>query len=201
MTIARRLWTCRAGATAAEFALVLPILLLLLFAVIDGARFLWEYNRAEKATQVGARYAAATQMVAGGFAGYSFAVSDAIPAGDPVPVANFDKVTCTSTACTCVGGGVCSVVSRNAAAFDAVVARMNKVKSDIAAQNVVVTYRNVGLGYAGDPNGADVAPLITVSLQALDFKPITTLIFGITMQMPSFKASLTAEDLDGSVSN
>ena len=33
---------------------------------------MWEYNRAEKATQMGARFAAATDMVAGRFADYSF---------------------------------------------------------------------------------------------------------------------------------
>ena len=50
----------RSAASAAEFALVLPLLLLFLFGIIDAGRFMWEYNRAEKATQVGARVAVVT---------------------------------------------------------------------------------------------------------------------------------------------
>ena len=53
------------GASAAEFALVLPLLLLLLFGIIDAGRLAWEFNRAEKATQVGARVAVVTDPIPG----------------------------------------------------------------------------------------------------------------------------------------
>ncbi len=56
----------RRGASAAEFALVLPLLLLLLFGIIDAGRFLYETNRAEKATQMGARYAIVTNVIPAG---------------------------------------------------------------------------------------------------------------------------------------
>ena len=36
---------------------------ILLFAIIDGGRFAWEYNRAEKATQIGARMAVVTDVI------------------------------------------------------------------------------------------------------------------------------------------
>ena len=57
---------CEKAASAAEFALVLPLLLILLFGTIDAGRFLWAMNRAEKATQMGARYAIVTDPVSTG---------------------------------------------------------------------------------------------------------------------------------------
>ena len=77
MTSLRNLLRRNGGASAAEFALVLPLLLLLLFGVIDAGRFMWEYNRAEKATQMGVRFAATTDPVLGsGFSDYSFPVNE-----------------------------------------------------------------------------------------------------------------------------
>ncbi|MEO5973039.1 MAG: TadE family protein [Sphingomicrobium sp.] len=201
MTRATLLWRCRSGASAAEFALVLPLLLILMFGVIDGGRFLWEYNRAEKATQVGARVAAVTDLVAGGLADYSFAVEDSIPAGEAVPVGNFDKVVCDDVGCTCTGGDVCSGITHDPAAHTAIVDRMTDMYPNIAPENVEITYRNVGLGYSGDPVGPDVAPLITVELEGMNFAPLTTMIFGTTFPMPGFRASLTAEDSSGTQSN
>jgi len=60
----RHLLRSTAGSSAAEFALVLPLFLILLFGVIDAGRFMWEYNQAEKATQVGARVAVVTNVLA-----------------------------------------------------------------------------------------------------------------------------------------
>ena len=199
----RKLYRDTSGAGAAEFALVLPLLLLLIFGVIDAGRFVWEYNRAEKATQMGARYAAVTDPVLGsGFYNYSFSVNDNVPQGSAVPTSAFNTVTCTSSnnCGDCTGGAVCGVVAYDANAFDNIVARMAAMYPPIAAENVQIEYRNVGLGYAGDPNGPDVAPLITVRLENLQFTPITSLMLG-SIAMPSFATSLTAEDLSGSQSN
>ena len=191
------------GASAAEFALVLPLLLLLLFGIIDAGRFMWEYNRAEKATQMGVRYAVVTAPVAPGLASYSFAVDGGVIAGDTVPVALFNKAVCTNTSCTCTAssGGFCGGAGYDAAAFNNLVARMSAMYRPIGAGNVEIEYRNVGLGYAGDPNGPDVAPLVTVSLKNLQFQPITTLFFGVSLGMPDFRAALTLEDGSGNVSN
>jgi len=51
------------GGSAAEFALVLPLLLIFLFGIIDVGRLMWTWNRAEKATQMGVRYAVVTDPV------------------------------------------------------------------------------------------------------------------------------------------
>jgi hypothetical protein len=202
MSNLRQLVRTTGGASAAEFALVLPLLLVLLFAVIDAGRFMWEYNRAEKATQMGVRFAAVTNPVLGsGFADYSFPVSDSITQGEAVPTANFDSATCTGGSCSCSGGDVCDEVAFDSGAFQDIVDRMAAMYPAIAADNVSIEYKNVGLGFAGDPNGPDVAPLITVRLTGLTFRPITCLVFACSISMPDFRAALTAEDQSGAFSN
>ncbi|QDP19470.1 TadE/TadG family type IV pilus assembly protein [Sphingomonas xanthus] len=190
----QRLRLDRSGASAAEFALVLPLLLLFIFGIIDAGRFLWEFNRAEKATQMGVRYAVVTDMVPSTLASHNFALTNSIPGGDPVPISAFDNTVCDTSSCTNSWG-------YSAAAFDNIVARMNAMYPPITDSNVWVEYQNVGLGYAGDPNGPDVAPLVTVRLTGLTFQPLTFLLFGANITMPDFRAALTLEDGAGTVSN
>jgi hypothetical protein len=202
MTDVRHFLRNNGGASAAEFALVLPLLLLFLFGIIDAGRFMWEYNRAEKATQMGVRFAAATDPVLGsGFSSYSFPVSDGIVQGSAVPTANFNSATCTEGTCTCTGGDVCDDVAFDGDAFQRITDRMSAMYPQIGESNVSIEYKNVGLGFAGDPNGPDVAPLITVRLTDMVFHPITCLMFACSIDMPDFRASLTAEDLSGTISN
>jgi len=203
MTLIRHLIGDRRAASAAEFALVLPLLLLFIFGLIDAGRFMWAYNQAEKATQMGVRYAVATDLVPAGLANYSFVVSGGVTAGTAVPSANFGSATCNNTSCSCTSttGNFCSSIGYNAAAFNNTVARMRAFYGPIGPGNVLIDYRNVGLGYAGDPNGPDVAPLVTVRLTGLSFQPITTLLFRTAIGMPNFSAALTLEDGVGSVSN
>lgn len=188
------------GGPAAEFALVLPIILIFLLGIIDVGRFAWEVNQAEKATQTGARWAAVTAMIPSGLANYSFATSAGIPAGSPVPASAFPGVSCTITGCTCLGTCGFSTTA-NTAAFNNLVDRMNDIKPDITAANVVVEYRYSGLGFAGDPNGPDVAPIISVRLQNLQFVPTTLVLFGGSIALPDFSYSLTMEDGAGTTSN
>lgn len=190
------------GASAAEFAMVLPLLLIFLLGLIDTGRFMWEHNRAEKATQMGVRYAVVTDPVIDGLDSYSFATDGGIAAGDPVPTSSFDSATCTSSGCTCQpGGDFCSGLTFDSAAFANMVARMSAMYPSIARENVEIHYRNVGLGYAGDPYGPDVSALVTVRLTNMAFQPLSTLIFGTDLGMPDFRASLTLEDGSGNVSN
>ncbi len=202
MKLLNRLLRSERAASAAEFALVLPLLLLLLFGIIDAGRFMWEYNQAEKATQMGVRYAVVTDPVLNGLYNYSFSVSGGITQGSAVPTTSFDTATCTNGACTCnPSGGFCTATSYNGAAFTNLVTRMNQMYPQVAASNVQIQYKNVGLGFAGDPDGPDVSPLVTVSLTGLQFQPITCLVFACSITMPDFRAALTLEDATGSESN
>lgn len=193
MSVRRLIRHC-GGASAAEFALVLPLLILFLFGIIDVGRLMWTWNRAEKATQMGVRYAIVTDMVPQDLATHNFATDNGVPGGDPVPTSEFGSTTCNTSSCTGDWG-------YDAAAFDGVVERMQAIMPEIGDANVMIDYENVGLGYAGDPHGPDVAPLVTVRLTGLTFQPLTTLIFGASMTMPDFRAALTLEDGDGTVAN
>ena len=197
------------GASAAEFALVLPLLILLLLGIIDAGRFMWEYNQAEKATQMGVRYAVATGVVPTGIRTYSFAASGGVTAGEPIPTSSagsppawFASATCNNTTCTCSGSSAfCTAIGYDSAAFTAIVKRMNNMYAGVTAARVTIEYRNVGLGFAGDPNGPDVEPLVTVTLTGMQFKPLSTMMLGLNVNMPDFRSALTLEDGQGIVAN
>jgi hypothetical protein len=84
------------------------------------------------------------------------------------------------------------VSGRNATAFTNIVTWMQKFYPDITAARVRVIYRNVGLGYSGDPTGPDISPLTTVELRGLQFRPLV--LFGGSLTLPDITASLTLED-------
>lgn len=186
---------CDRGATAAEFALVLPLLLLFLFGIIDAGRFMWVLNQAEKATQMGVRYAVVSDPVAS-VVNADFVNTYNIAGGDPVPAALFNTAVCTSGSCT-VTGSASGANGRNGPAFTQIVTWMQNFYPTIQSANVRVTYQNVGLGYAGDPTGPDVSPLTTVELTGLTFEPLV--LFGASVNLPPVKATLTQEDGECSV--
>jgi hypothetical protein len=202
-----RLIRCDTGATAAEFGMVLPLLLMFLIGTIDVGRFLWTTNRAEKATQMGVRYAVATAMIPAGLADYSFASAGGIPQGDPIPQSAFGGVSCTSSddtvTCTCDTGATCpSLGTPDSREFVNIVRRMKNFYPAITQDVVAVDYAYSGLGYAGDPNGSDVVPLVTVRIRSdvpsgkrLSFTPMLFRFFGnATINLPSFSSALTMED-------
>lgn len=184
------------AASGVEFALVVPVLFVFLFGTIDVGRYMWTLNQAEKATQMGARFAVVTDPVASGLSG-DFTFEHGSIGGDPVlgcgdPNEIFCQTVCDDSACTPDWG-------YDEAAFDNLVDRMRRFYAAIQPENVTITYRNVGLGFAGDPNGPDVAALTTVELAGLTFEPI--ILFGGTINLPTIKALLTLEDAEGIDSN
>ena len=193
------------GASAAEFALVLPLLLIFLFGIIDGGRLMWTWNQAEKATQVGARIAIVTNVLAPGLATADYVGASpggtVLTQGDVIPAAALGAITCTSSGCTCTTTPCPTPGTFDTTTFNTIIVpRMKFMKPDITAANVRVIYRGSGLGYAGDPNGIQLQPLVTVELTGLQFRPLTTLAWA-TFNLPSFSTTLSGEDLSGTTFN
>lgn len=187
---ARSLPQCERGATAAEFALVVPLLTLFLLGTIDVGRFMWELNLAEKATQMGVRYAVVSDPV-DQLINVDFVDGYSIPGGDVVPTSVFERTVCDNSGCT-ASGDADGDSEHDADAFSDIVTWMQRFDPRVQAANVVVSYENVGLGYSGNPTGPDVSPLTTVEVRNLTFTSFT--LFGGTFNLPPIKASLTLED-------
>ena len=200
----RRFFKDQSGSSAAEFGLILPLLLLILFGIIDAGRFLWEFNRAEKATQAGARFAIVSDPIPGELVNADYIGVGGLTQGDIIPASAFGKVTCTGTAttttCTCTTSPCPTLGTANTSAFTRLVTRMRAMKPEVQAANVRIVYEGSGLGYAGDPNGMDISPLVTVELTGLKFRFLSTLGLGI-INMPDFRTSLTSEDASGQQAN
>lgn len=187
------------AAGAAEFALVLPLALALLFGIIDVGRYAWQLNEYEKATQMGVRYAVVTDPVTSELTDDTItyvgdtSCGDALLPGDRICAAAFQPITCTEDSCT--------RGTLDSAAFANVVARMQQFQPRVAPGQVAVEYSGSGLGFAGDPNKPEVAPVVTIRINNATYAPITLSLFGGSVALPDFSYSLTLEDAQGAVSN
>lgn len=191
------------ASSSVEFALVLPLLILFLFGIIDVGRYMWTLNTMEKATQMGARMAVVTTMVPTDLAARNF--GSILGQGATIPTSQFGSMQCDKSGgtvtCSCVSN--CSGIGTTAdsAAFNLVAGRMTLISGAIKDTNVRITYTNSGLGYAGDPTGPDVAPIVTVSAVGVGFQSLIGQFFGIQMTLPTVSASLTLEDGQGNFAN
>lgn len=198
-------WRDTRAASAAEFALVLPSALLLLFGIIDVGNYAWTLNEYEKATQMGTRYAVVTDVVsptllAEKYAGSTICGAD-LRAGDRICREALGMIECSSTQCVCRDGECPADTPANATAFNNVVTHMRRFQPEIAANTVLIEYRGSGLGYAGDPNPPEIAPLVTVRIVNATYIPITLSPFGVAVPLPDFSYSLTLEDGEGATSS
>lgn len=188
------------ASVGAEFALVLPIFLLFVLGVVDVGRMMWTWNRAEKAAQMGVRYAAVTDMADTGLADHDY-YDDGIARGNRILDDTFGT-TCTQGGCTCNTGGNCPGLGTfSDTAFTNTVARMQAIMLEIQPDNVTIEYSYSGLGYSGDPYGPDINPLITVKLSDVRFEPSLGYVFGAQITLPSFASTLSMEDGRYAISN
>ena len=197
------------GISSVEFAMVCSLFFLLVFGVIDFSRAMWEWNAAAKATQTGVRHAIVTDIVSVAYKDFdarqpplNMNSGEGVPTKDGGGVNVIATIYCSDSdpsAGIAIGCGTTlgslSTAQADSAAFLAILDEMRTVDDRIEAHNVVIEYRHIGLGFAGNPIGPDIDPLVTVKLRDMTLEIITPGLSGIfTIDMPDFAASLTGED-------
>ena len=217
----RKLAADRRGSISVENAIVFGLLIVLTIALIEFSLALWQWNTAEKATELGVRYAVQSDPVATAFLNYDAISGGGFDPGDSLTTTAVPPftVSCTGGTCSCSGSGCgafsaglingAAVTDFDPIAFDAVITRMDGVfrGSDLGPDNVRIDYSHVGVGFAGRP-GMHIVPAVTVRLDGVTFackvlRYIRPLMFDGAEQptsrgipMPPFTATLSGEDLN-----
>jgi uncharacterized protein (UPF0333 family) len=213
----RRLWTLKAiarderGAVLVEVTIVMTIMLVFLLGSIEFLFVFYQRNAAAKAVQIGARLAAVSDPVASGLNALSTTVlGPRVPEGSAM--SDF-VITCDGSTARCIcTTGICPPdLAYNAAAMNMLVfgrsssscgdakssydTGMCDIFARITPANVIITYAQSGLGFAGRPGGP--VPTITISLKdlRLQFFFLRGLAGLGDPQIPPLTMSMTAEDL------
>jgi Flp pilus assembly pilin Flp len=191
-------WKQSGGAAALEFALVSVPLLLITIGIMEFAFALFQWNTAEKATQLGVRRAVVSAPVAASINTFNGKNNSNEWGDEPMPAFANSIVTCDGATSTCSNG-----FNFTSSALNRVVAKMQEIFPRITANNVVVEYMPIGLGFVGR---CGAVPSVTVRLQnmAYDFIVLDSLLSLVggagkeNIAMPSFTATMTGEDLNTS---
>jgi Flp pilus assembly protein TadG len=201
------------GAVLVETTVMMALMFVFVLGSIDFLFLLYQWNAATKAVQLGARIAAVSNPVATGLNNLSNAVvSVSVSPGAAMP---FFEVRCNGATATCICTGTCTGVNGyDTAAMNTIIfgrgsssctdatsaynAGMCDIFGRIKAANVVISYTQTGLGYAGRPGGP--APTITLALQNMSFQFffLSGLLRFNDIRMPALTTSVTAEDLSSS---
>ncbi len=210
--LARRLRADCDGAAMVEFAVVLPLLLLLIGGIVDFSLAFWQMNMATKAVERGARIAAVSNPVATGFEDIDTLTGG--QAGDTIPAGFTFQIRCDNAGCTCVSGS-CGGVGYDAAALDTIVYGRGHGSTcavaegpyalgmcnfylfgGLAPENVVVEYRAApGVGFRGRPCGP--VATVTVSLRNMTFGWffLGVVLNSASLAFPPMRTTITSEDL------
>lgn len=206
----RRLLGDQSGGPAIEFAFIALIMIFFTFGIMDMAWAWYQWNQAEKATQLGARLATVTWPIAQGLESFDCKAADpTLEFGDDCPSATGafgggdQQVICTGssdTTATCGDG----FASRNAE-FARIVTRMKAVYPLLTGDQVRIIYRDrpelrwAGRGYSTSlfPVGGVVAE-ITVELidQRFNFFFIGPALGFNNIRMPAARATLISESMN-----
>lgn len=200
----KRFWREEDGTTLVELAMVIPLFLLLFFALIDFGRMGAEYVMADKAMQRAARIAVTRPP--------------ACPGGLPPTNLRGTSLTAPKFGTLCsAAANVCAVPVALTCTGVAGNPSGNTTVSEIWAAispllPVGATEANLGFRYDFDPNlgflGGPYVPLVTVDLVNLNFTfvtplsglaslaaPASTFTAGPTLPFPTLSTTLPAEDL------
>jgi Flp pilus assembly protein TadG len=185
-----------AGSATVEFvAVALPFFLIVLFVVEVTLAFFW-WKSAEKATMLGARLAIVQDVAAAGVPLINAKAANGIYGKGCLNLDGTASGQCqdalgTNWSCGVDGSNCIATAKAN------IVAKMRTILAAIQPENVQITYRNVGLGYAGGP----MIPEVTVTLTGLQFQTgILSIIGGVLggpslTSLPDISATMTGEDL------
>jgi Flp pilus assembly protein TadG len=186
----RKWGTNQSGATALEFAIVVPVFLMLTLAAIDLALLSYRLNQAQAAARIGARIAIVSPIIATNMA--EFDTSGYAP-GTSIPVADIPAQVCGGRS---DGAFECSSGPADTTTANLVLDRIRQVLPDADASNLQITYTYTGLGVVGNPIGMDFEPLTTVGIVSLKYVPVSSRLFGSpTVNLPVRTVTLTGEDL------
>ncbi|MPY75140.1 MAG: pilus assembly protein [Alphaproteobacteria bacterium] len=181
------------GAVMVEFTIIFMLLFLLTGGIVDFGHLLYQWNSAEKATQAGVRAAVISDPVATELADFD-CDNASVTLGTPCRNGgtSFGIVECRGGSCTCAG--LPNGCTFSAAALNPILAPMQKMFPRLQAQNVIVEYEDVGLGFAGR---AGPVPEVRVRLTGLTFEYafLGSLLGLSNITMPDFRATLVGEDL------
>ena len=201
----------RSGSTAVEYSIVIGLLMVLTISIVEFSLALWQWNSAEKSTELGVRYAVQSNPVVAGFSitGWNGVTDGGFEPGTSLDTSTVGAFTviCDDTNCTCTGcpGGFST--THDSTAFTDIVEHMSGVFFRVQPSNVIVEYAHVGMGFAGRP-GADIVPMVTVRLSGVTFdfmvlNFLRPLMFAGSQQstsngipMPPFTATLSGEDMN-----
>lgn len=195
----------RKGSVAVEFALLFMVLFVLTMGIIEFGRALYEWNKAEKALQIAARFAIVTDPVASGLRTFSgkdnsndFGDSCRDPGtGGIQSYCQYGPIICTNTGCSSLGF--------SSTAFNAIFQKVQPWFPALQPENLVVEYRATNLGFVGRPGARtgefNLVPAVTIRLRNIqyDFMVLDDLLGIGPVVMPEFTTTLIAEDLSNVV--
>lgn len=205
LTVAlRRFVRQESGAAMLEYAIVLPLFLLLILGIIDFGRYSGNFVMVQKALERGARIAAVRPAVCAGVP--QTHVRAPVGAGEIPP--KFGTSCSAGTVCENPGPITCPLDTNNATGAEI----WNRIA---AVMPNGVTATQVSVSYAYDPNlgfvGGPYVPLVTVELTTATFDFVTplgalaTLASGVvnpngapsgTVPFPAMSVTLPGEDLN-----
>lgn len=181
------------GTTIVEFSIIAVLLMVLTFGVMDTGYALWQWNNAEKATQIGVRLAAVSNPVANGLGTFDCGTSTIVPGMSCTNTGalTFGTITCSGKTQTCDNASY----PFSTAEATRVLQRMQRIFPQVKMENLVFQYEDLRLAFAG--RRSPVAS-VTVRMVNLTFNFIVLDAFLGTgpIPMPDFRATLTTEDLN-----
>lgn len=191
----------RSGAVTVEAGLISGFFVVCIGAAIELGFALWQWNAVQQSARVGVRIAATSDPVARELETMTGLENDTEP-GDPMPDYT---IYCSGSSGSCSSGninsaelnriiygadndGVCGQTERERRGVCDLLGRIN-------AQNVEITYRNSGLGTAGNPGNPRPLITLTISDVPLDFAFLDLITNGSLVKIPEVRVSAVAEDL------